>query len=222
MTSRIFWLTIPFLVFSNHLFSQDSTAVDTATKIFERVEQEASFPGGVAAWRKFLEQNLNPSVPVDNGAPCGLYTVYAQFVVNRDGRVSGIRCLTNLGYGMEQEVIRILGKSGRWLPAIQNGRPVNAYRKQPVSFQTLQEGFNIYTRTPYTLFTNTENELKLEVDDIKGENLELVISEGAIAKNEDGNYIALVKNPGRVIISVYHKRKKDKPIGEMSFEVRDR
>src|SRR5690606_11459448 len=51
-------------------------------RIFEKVEIEASFKGGESAWRKFLERNLNPNVPVDNGAPEGVYTVYVQFVVS--------------------------------------------------------------------------------------------------------------------------------------------
>ena len=45
-------------------------------KIFEKVEIEASFKGGESAWRKYLERNLNPNVPVDNGAPEGtLYRI---------------------------------------------------------------------------------------------------------------------------------------------------
>jgi len=35
---------------------------------------------------------------------------------------------------MEEEVVRVLNKSPKWTPAIQFGRRVKAYRKQPVSF----------------------------------------------------------------------------------------
>lgn len=108
-------------------------------KIFEKVEIEAAFKGGESAWRKFLERNLNPNVPVDNGAPEGVYTVYIQFVVSKDGSVSDIRALTNHGYGMEQEAIRVLKKAPSWTPAIQNGRQVNAFRKQPITFQVTSD-----------------------------------------------------------------------------------
>jgi protein TonB len=113
---------------------------DTAMegKIFEAVEEEAYFPGGEQGWRSWLEQNLNPSAPVNNGAPAGLYTVYIQFVVDLDGKVSAIKPLTKHGYGMETEVMRILRKSPPWVPAIQHGKNVRAYRKQPVTFQVVE------------------------------------------------------------------------------------
>lgn len=114
---------------------------DTVTggKIYEVVEEEAYFPGGEQGWRSWLEQNLNPSTPVDNGAPAGLYTIYIQFVVDLDGKVSAIKPLTKHGYGMEAEVMRILRKSPPWIPAVQGGKKVRAYRKQPVTFQVVEE-----------------------------------------------------------------------------------
>ncbi len=108
-------------------------------KIFEKVEIEASFKGGEGAWKKYLERNLNPNVPVDNGAPEGTYTVYVQFVVSKDGSISDVKALTNHGYGMEQEAIKVIKKGPAWVPAVQNGRSVNAYRKQPITFQVTSE-----------------------------------------------------------------------------------
>jgi periplasmic protein TonB len=108
-------------------------------KIFEKVEVEASFQGGEGAWRKFLERNLNGNTPVDNGAPEGTYTVYVQFVVSKDGSISDVKPLTNHGYGMEAEAVRVIKKGPSWKPAIQNGRNVNAYRKQPITFQVTAE-----------------------------------------------------------------------------------
>jgi antitoxin component YwqK of YwqJK toxin-antitoxin module len=97
-------------------------------------EKEAYFPGEEAAWRKFLERNLKADVPVKNKAPVGKYTTYVQFVVNTEGQVTDIIPLTAFGYGMEEEVIRIMKRCPRWVPAVQFGRKVKAYRKQPVTF----------------------------------------------------------------------------------------
>jgi protein TonB len=108
-------------------------------KIFEKVEIEASFKGGEAQWKKYLERNLNPNAPVDNGAPEGTYTVYVQFVVSKDGSISDVKALTNHGYGMEAEAMRVIKKGPAWVPAVQNGRSVNAYRKQPITFQVTSE-----------------------------------------------------------------------------------
>ena len=40
---------------------------DDENKIFTKVEVEAGFPGGDAAWHNYLQKNLNGNVPVDNG-----------------------------------------------------------------------------------------------------------------------------------------------------------
>ncbi len=107
---------------------------DDENKIFDKVEIEASFPGGDAKWRRYLEGTLNASTPVDNGAPEGNYTVQVQFVVDKEGNISDVHALTNHGYGMEQEAVRVIQKGPKWTPAIQNGRSVKAYRKQPITF----------------------------------------------------------------------------------------
>ena len=118
---------------------EKTTETLASNKIFEKVEIEPAFPGGATEWRKYLEKNLNPSIPVDNGAPEGTYTVMAQFIVHTDGFISDLKTLTKHGYGMEDEVVRVLSKGPRWEPAIQNGKKINAYRKQPVTFQIQAE-----------------------------------------------------------------------------------
>jgi bla regulator protein blaR1 len=98
-----------------------------------------SFAGGRPAWQQFLQKNLNPNVPVDNGAGEGTYTVITQFMVSRNGRISDIKALTHLGHGMEEEVVRVMKLSPPWIPAMQDGRAVNVYTKQPVTFSIVAE-----------------------------------------------------------------------------------
>lgn len=102
--------------------------------IFTKVEQEASFPGGNKAWLAFLSAKLRGFDPAGNGAPKGRYTVIAKFVVNKTGQISDISTETVHGYGMEKAVLKMIQQSPNWLPAMQNGRTVNAYRRQPVTF----------------------------------------------------------------------------------------
>ena len=107
---------------------------DDEDKIFTKVENEAVFPGGQAAWIRFLQKNLNASVPVDNNAPQGTYKVIVKFIVSKDGSISDVQAETKNGYGMEEEAVKIIKKGPKWTPALQNGRNVNAYRRQPITF----------------------------------------------------------------------------------------
>lgn len=97
-------------------------------------EKDAYFPGEDKAWLAFVTRNVRADIAANSPAPLGTYTVVVQFVVDKEGHVTDIKPLTQFGFGMEEEVIRVLKKSPQWVPATQFGRKVKAYRKQPVSF----------------------------------------------------------------------------------------
>lgn len=97
-------------------------------------EQNPQFTGGPEAWRKFLTENLKVNTPVDHGAKAGIYKVVLKFIVNADGSLSNITCESDPGYGTCAEAIRFIKTTPRWQPATQNGKKVNAYLKQPITF----------------------------------------------------------------------------------------
>jgi periplasmic protein TonB len=103
-------------------------------KVFTKVEIEAEYPGGQGAWANYLRKNLNANAPIDAGAPPNTYTVIIKFIVAKDGSISEVTPETSLGYGMEEEAIKIIKKGPKWTPAQQNGNVVKAYRRQPITF----------------------------------------------------------------------------------------
>jgi periplasmic protein TonB len=109
---------------------QDTASYD---KIFTKAEIAPEFTGGLKSWKTFLEKNLDASLAYRNGAPSGSYRVAVQFIVAKDGRLSAIKSLTKHGYGMEEEIVRVMKLSPKWVPAIQNGRQVNCYHFVPVT-----------------------------------------------------------------------------------------
>ena len=106
-------------------------------KEFIHVEVEAMYPGGQQAWKKYLERNLRSETPIDMGAAPGTYTVVVSFLVAKDGSTSEIKVLSapDPDYGTSQEAIRVIERSGKWQPAIQNGRSVIFREKQKIIFQ---------------------------------------------------------------------------------------
>jgi periplasmic protein TonB len=104
---------------------------DEEDKILTIVQVEAAYDGD---WNNFVKRNLNAELPAENGAPAGKYTVIVKFVVSKDGSVSDIDCENDPGYGICEEAKRVIKKTKNWVPAIQNGRNVNAYRRQHITF----------------------------------------------------------------------------------------
>jgi periplasmic protein TonB len=113
--------------------------IDSIDSPFTRVEVEAEFPGGFSGWRTYLQKNLNANIPNKRKAPVGTYTVIVLFVVDKNGEISNVKAETNHGYGMEKEVVRVIKKGPNWTPAMQNGKIVKAYRRQPVTFMISEE-----------------------------------------------------------------------------------
>ena len=103
-------------------------------KVFISVQIEAEFPGGLVAWKRFLERNLNQSVPYQHGAPAGRYTVMLSFEVDKEGAIRDVKAENNPGYGTAEEAIRVLKKGPNFIPFQYNGRIV-AYRgNQAITF----------------------------------------------------------------------------------------
>jgi len=103
-------------------------------EIWTKVEIESSYPGGGPAWLRFLNKNLRYPDDAQNNEIQGVVTV--QFIVDEKGNVSDVHAIGGPEQGgLREEAIRAIRKSGLWTPAIQNGRQVKSYKRQPITFK---------------------------------------------------------------------------------------
>jgi protein TonB len=105
-------------------------AVDNT--VFSAVEINPEYPGGEAAFGKFLQKNIKyPSMAKENNIQG---KVYITFVVERDGGLTDIKIVRDPGSGLGEEAVRVLKISPHWKPGIQNGKPVRVQYTVPVNF----------------------------------------------------------------------------------------
>ena len=107
---------------------------DNDNTIYTDVDSIASFPGGRKAWIKFVSENLDANVGVENGARKGTYDVKIRFTVTKEGTLKDFVPVTKYKHGFEEEVIRVLKLSGKWIPATKDGKPVNSIAEQIQTF----------------------------------------------------------------------------------------
>ena len=101
-------------------------------KTFTKVEIESDYPGGQAAWQRYLLKTLRyPQEAQDNEIQG---TVVVQFIVDKAGTVSNVEAIAGPAE-LRDEAVRVIKKSGSWTPAVQNGRQVKSYKKQPIVFR---------------------------------------------------------------------------------------
>ena len=106
-------------------------------KTFTKVEIESSYPGGPGAWSRYLNKSLRyPQEAIDNEIQG---TVVVQFIVDKEGNVSEVQAISG-PKELHEEAARVIKKSGKWQPAVQNGRQVKSYKKQPIVFRLETEG----------------------------------------------------------------------------------
>lgn len=101
-------------------------------KTFTKVEIESEYPGGTSAWQRYLNKSLRyPQDAIDNEVQG---TVVVQFIVDKEGMVSNVEAISG-PEELRDEAARVIKKSGKWTPAVQNGRQVKSYKKQPITFR---------------------------------------------------------------------------------------
>jgi protein TonB len=95
----------------------------------------AEFNGGIKGWMKYLEKNLVTPERLKNLTNTNSkYTVLVSFIVDTSGYLSNIRIEKSCEWSADNEIIRILKKSPKWLPATIKGEPVVYRHKQSMTF----------------------------------------------------------------------------------------
>jgi protein TonB len=111
---------------------------DDDNKVFTKVEIEAQFPGGDAAWSNYVKNEITKHMDeLQEEGKSG--TCEVQFIVDKDGAVSEVTALTMQGSKLAEIAVNAIRRGPHWTPAQQNGRKVKAYRKQKITFQMPEE-----------------------------------------------------------------------------------
>jgi TonB family protein len=105
--------------------------------IIVSIEQAPQFKGGMLGFYQFLARNLHYPDQMFRYNVQG--SVIISLTVEKDGSLTDIKSVKDVGYGSADEVIRVLKKSPKWQPGFQNGRPVRITYTLPISFNLDKE-----------------------------------------------------------------------------------
>lgn len=122
---------------SNHAAELNKGQIDTVpdTKaLFTKVEIEAA--PDKEKWIMHLQKNLQSYIEQaeTKGMKPGTYIVNVKFIVMKDGSVNEVKALNDPGYGLAEASVKTVQTGPKWLPGIQNGKMVNSYHTQPITF----------------------------------------------------------------------------------------
>ena len=102
-------------------------------EIFTTVEQQPEFPGGIKEMYGFLGKNIKYPPAAQRANVAG--KVFVKFVVEKNGSIGDVQVLKGIGFGCDEEAIRVIKSMPRWSPGKQNGREVRVFYTMPVVYQ---------------------------------------------------------------------------------------
>lgn len=95
------------------------------------ITEKPDFPGGIMEFYKFVGNNFKtPEQPNLKGK------VYITFIIEKDGSLSDIKNIRDIGFGTGEEAIRVLKICPNWIPGKLNGVPVRVMYSLPISIQS--------------------------------------------------------------------------------------
>jgi protein TonB len=102
--------------------------------VFQVVEQQPEFPGGMKALMKYLQENIQyPRISRDNNSQG---RALIRFVVNTDGSIQGAEVMKSSGdIYLDKEAVRVVSGMPKWSPGKQSGKAVRVYFVLPVVFR---------------------------------------------------------------------------------------
>jgi len=110
----------------------DGGKSDTEVYIAAGVDEYPEFTGGMKAWAKYMERNLKYPYRAQEEGVQG--KVFVSFVVEKDGSITDVQVLKGIGFGCDEEAMKVIKKSPMWKPGKNKGVPVRVRYNMPINF----------------------------------------------------------------------------------------
>jgi TonB family protein len=108
--------------------------VSDTDKVYESVDNPPTFPGGIQALTNFLIANVHYPKTAQDAKQEG--TVFVQFRVDADGTISDAKTVgRTLGYGLEDESVRVVNAMPKWTPGSNKGQKVAVMFHLPIRYE---------------------------------------------------------------------------------------
>ncbi|MET4074253.1 energy transducer TonB [Hymenobacter sp. UYCo722] len=106
-----------------------------APTVYFAADEMPAFPGGTTAMLTFLGRKINyPAAALDRSVSG---KVHVAFVVDPEGHLHDPHVVRGLGYGLDEEALRLVRIMPWWTPGRIQGRPVWVSVTLPIGFRAL-------------------------------------------------------------------------------------
>lgn len=108
------------------------TVVTVSKEIIDFPDVEAGFPGGPAAMKLWIQQNVvYPDMAMQMGDQG---KVYLEFIIEPDGSITGVKVKRGVTDELDREAKRVVRKMPKWKPGEAKGKSVRTRCRLPITF----------------------------------------------------------------------------------------
>jgi TonB family protein len=108
----------------------------TANAVLLTADITPEYPGGNKGIARYFQRNYRYPADARRNKIEGV--VYVRFVVQANGDLSDFTVVKKVGYGCDEEAIRLLASMPKWRPAEHQGKTAAMYKTLPITFKLLE------------------------------------------------------------------------------------
>ena len=161
-------------------------AIEEDDEVFEKVEVNPEFPGGIPELMKFTQENTKyPKEAMDKGIQG---RVVVQFVIDKDGSVVEPKVVKSADPLLDAEAIRMISSMPKWTPGKQKGEAVRVRFTMPVNYRLKDTD-----KPKQVQQVQVTDDQKVIITDIKTEGNESTST--TVKAKEDNTFTVVEENP---------------------------
>ena len=122
----------PFTLSESVFESLLDIATSNEDPVYQSVDKMPEFPGGIEALMQYVVIRVKfPREAIENKVSG---RVLVGFVIEKDGSVSNVNVVSGLGYGCDEEAVRVVRSMPKWYHGWKDGQPVRVSYNLPIKF----------------------------------------------------------------------------------------
>lgn len=121
-----------------NLYAEKYKAIKSENGIYKTADlsEKPTYPGGMQEFYKFVGKNFKVPKTPENVLLKG--KIFVTFIVQKDGSLTDLKVLKDLGFSTGEEALRVLKLSQNWVPGKLDGKAVAAQYSLPMSIQSAE------------------------------------------------------------------------------------
>lgn len=191
-------------ILSDKTINTSSQISRTNNPVFTNAEIMPTFPGGENAWNRYIEKRLGENIQalITDGKE-GVCEI--EFIVHTDGFISDLTVKSMQNTKLASVFLEALAKGPKWIPAQQNGKPVQCKKTEKLTFRlpagANTQTINIANANMKTLYIGIDNPLVISGLLIPETNVNVTSNNGTIARLNN-TWVARPVSTGDAIITI--------------------